>query len=34
MHFQALLVGALVPTHHFSGTVHGAIHQTCNVRLV
>lgn len=33
MHFQALSVGALVPTHHFSGTVHSVFHQACNVRL-
>ena len=33
MHFQALSVGALAPTHHFSGTVHSAFHQACNARL-
>ncbi|MGC4098173.1 MAG: DUF2877 domain-containing protein [Nitrospira sp.] len=33
MHFQALSIGALVPTHHFNGTVHSVFHQACNLRL-
>jgi hypothetical protein len=33
MRFQALSVGAEVPTHCFSGTVHSVFHQACNVKL-
>lgn len=33
MHFQALSIGALVPTHHFNGSVHSVFHQACNLRL-
>lgn len=33
MRFQALSVGAEVPTHYFSGTVHSVFRQACNVRL-
>lgn len=33
MRFQALSVGAEVPTHYFSGTVHSVFRQACNIRI-
>lgn len=33
MRFQALSIGAEVPTHCFSGTVHSVFHNACNIRI-